>query len=395
VVKSAQVSLAERLRALRVSDGAAPVTQQALATVLGVSVPSISSWEQGKSIPPLARLRDYALAFAAEGTFAADTPTMPDDNDLSAPEELRRQSLVEELITLRDGAARPAGEIEPRSDTSTGTFWRFPDGAPIRIISTRMWPDGLNGLPYADPRHPNYVQALWDADRDATIELFGHLRAENPTSDVRFLTDDQVTQDDLTGHVVVLGQGDKLLQWNQDPVYGGSPLGYVAKRLELPLGTRVPEGGDPEFDGEFIVTLDADGRAAWFDRGVAPADVDVYRPRFLRESPGPKSPRLRINGFPQLEYDVGLLVRKPNELNLATTVTVCSGVFSRGTYGAVRALTDAQLRGRNESFIVEQFGATDDFWMLFYVPVFRGSTELPTITPDLARPFHRLRSSAD
>jgi hypothetical protein len=72
---------------------------------------------------------------------------------------------------------------------------------------------------------------------------------------------------------------------------------------------------------------------------------------------------------------------------------MCTGTFSRGTFGAVRALTDAALRTRNEHFLLEHFGGLDDFWMLFYVPIFRSVNGLETVTPDLGRPFHWLRDS--
>jgi hypothetical protein len=90
---------------------------------------------------------------------------------------------------------------------------------------------------------------------------------------------------------------------------------------------------------------------------------------------------------------VALLGRFPNPLNLSATVTICSGIFSRGTYGAVRALTDATLRARNERYLAGHFDL-QNFWLLLHVPVFPGPTGALTLTPDLTRPFHRLRSSA-
>jgi hypothetical protein len=213
---------------------------------------------------------------------------------------------------------------------------------------------------------------------------------------VRFLTADQATQDDLIGHVVVLGQADRLLFSTRHPAseYYATVLEFLAARLELPLGTHISPEGDPDLDGEFAVTTDADEKPTWFGPGVTPTRVEAYRPRFLRDTTEPGRPRLKDDGFPVLEYDVAMLARRPNQLNLASTVTICSGVFSRGTYGSVRALTDPALRNRNELYLTDHFGGLADFWLLFYVPVFRGPTGLSTVTPDLERPFHRLRSSA-
>ena len=45
-----ELTLAERLRALRVDHRSGRVTQQTLASVLGVSTPLISSWESGAAV---------------------------------------------------------------------------------------------------------------------------------------------------------------------------------------------------------------------------------------------------------------------------------------------------------------------------------------------------------
>jgi len=129
---------------------------------------------------------------------------------------------------------------------------------------------------------------------------------------------------------------------------------------------------------------------------------EVHRPVFLRDDQAAGRPwklsepaQPGDEGFPQLEYDVALLARLANPLNLDATLTLCAGIFSRGSYGAVRALTDAKLRGRNEKFLYERDRDADQraslrpFWMLVHVPVLGRET----ITPDLNRPFHRVRGS--
>ena len=58
-----------------------------------------------------------------------------------------------------------------------------------------------------------------------------------------------------------------------------------------------------------------------------------------------------------LAEDVGLLARVPNPLNSSRTLTICNGIHSRGVYGAVRSLTDAQLRDANERYIAANFGS--------------------------------------
>ena len=383
----AQRRLAERLRELRSEGSAAPLTQSQVAASLKASVALVSSWENGNAVPPEARLRAYARAFATPSTFDNDHPHVVDEASLSDEERVVERRLVDELLTLRNEASS-SGSPARGTGGLGGRFWHFPDGARIRIITTQMWADVLDSIPYADRRHPNFIESLYDADRDATIELFGHLRAENPTADVRFLTGGQVKQDDLTGHVVILGQGD--LVWG--------PLKYFGSRLGLPVTVRFPEGVDREYAAEFVVTTDASGTPTWFPRDVSPPRIEVHRPRFIQDQSGKT---FFIGDMPILEDDVALLARMPNPMNLSKTVTICTGVFSRGTYGAVRTLTDAHLRTSNEAFLMEHFGSFDNFWILLHVPVAGmrdpGDEELAaleTFTPDLRRPFHRLRLSS-
>jgi len=252
----------------------------------------------------------------------------------------------------------------------------------------------LRDNPYASRWHPNYIASVRNADMDATIELFGHVRAENPGSEVRFYRADELRRDHLTGHLIILGGGDALTMLTESAL---APVAWLVRRTELPVRTRVPPDGEEEYDSEFVVTIDEDGEPQ-----IHGAKEEVYRPTFLRDETAPLRPRLLAppelgeKGYPQLEYDVALLARQPNELNLSATLTICTGIFSRGTYGAVRALTDANLRARNEQYLYERFRDPESrsglrrFWMLIQVPVFQGDT----ITPDLNRPFHRLRQSS-
>jgi hypothetical protein len=360
-----------------------------VARAINASVPLVSSWESAKSTPPEERLRSYALYFCGDVGSEPEWAELPDLGTLSPDQESRRRELFNELVALRTDALG-AQETPARVGALGGWFWSFPDDSRIRIITTPSWDRLIGGIPYANPWHPNYIESLRDADRDATMELYGHIRAENPNADVRWLTADQATRNDLTGDVVILGQGDKLRQGSAEerqPV-----VNFLARRLELPVGTRLPEGGDPEYDSEFVVTCDEDGEPAYYPDGRKPEQEEVYRPTFLKDTETPGHPRSTRDGYPQLEYDVALIARMENELNLAATITICSGVFSRGTYGAVRALTDRNLRAKNEKFLADEFGR-QDFWLLTRVPVFQADGGAETVTPDLARPFHRLRSA--
>ena len=82
-----------------------------------------------------------------------------------------------------------------------------------------------------------------------------------------------------------------------------------------------------------------------------------------------------------LEEDVALLARLVNPYNSSRTLTICNGVYSRGVIGAVRALTDPQLRDANESYLAERFPG-GEFAVLMRVPVVAGKA----LSPDLGNP---------
>jgi hypothetical protein len=79
-----------------------------------------------------------------------------------------------------------------------------------------------------------------------------------------------------------------------------------------------------------------------------------------------------------LREDVALFARAVNPLNRKRTVTICHGMYGRGTYGAVRALTDALFRDRNAEFVQSRFGSSETYCILMRVPVIDGAT----LTPD-------------
>jgi hypothetical protein len=83
-----------------------------------------------------------------------------------------------------------------------------------------------------------------------------------------------------------------------------------------------------------------------------------------------------------LVEDVGLIARTPNPFNSSRSLTICNGIHSRGVLGAVRTLTDAQLRDHNEKYIVENFADPSNFAVLMRVSVMAGQT----MTPDFRNP---------
>ncbi len=88
---------------------------------------------------------------------------------------------------LRSGASSvgtapvSAGQPNPVSAPLNGGPWSFVDGEDVKIVCAR-WPDEkLADIPYTDVADPYDVQLLTCAELDALFELFGHLRAFNPS----------------------------------------------------------------------------------------------------------------------------------------------------------------------------------------------------------------------
>jgi hypothetical protein len=80
-----------------------------------------------------------------------------------------------------------------------------------------------------------------------------------------------------------------------------------------------------------------------------------------------------------LREDVALLARSVNPYNQERTVTACNGMYSRGTYGAVRILTDAKFRDRKADYIKNTFGDGTSYCIVTRVPIINGAP----VTPDL------------
>ncbi|SFS96410.1 helix-turn-helix domain-containing protein [Saccharopolyspora flava] len=318
--------LGARLRQLRRERG---LKQGELARVLGVAVSSVSQWENGVKVPPPSRLGDYATFFAVENPTRSGKIPSP----ASLGEEARRARAVlkQELDRLR---ADPAAPVE------VPDFWRFPDGGPVRILTGRV--PARNLSPLADPERRNYIGMSSYADGDSLIELYGHVRALNPDVDVRFDIARRIDPQDMQAHLVLLGSP------TMNPMRHQVRFGLPVRQIEV----------DDVGQGEIFEVAD-EGRQ--------------YRPT--------------LHGDRLIE-DVGLLARFPNPYDARRSLTLCSGVFTRGGFGAVRCLTDPLLRARNHEILRSRFGDSGNFGMLMRVPVVRNATA----TPDLSNPGTWIRS---
>ena len=79
-----------------------------------------------------------------------------------------------------------------------------------------------------------------------------------------------------------------------------------------------------------------------------------------------------------LREDVALFARAVSPFNRARTVTICSGMYGRGTYGVVRALTDAASATGILTICGTRFSDSETYCILTRVPIVEGVT----LTPD-------------
>jgi hypothetical protein len=331
----AALQLAARLKQLR--QQRPRLTQEKLAKALSeeesLSPATVSSWESLKTpkVPPEYRIRAYARFFASTRTIQGK-PKLFALSDLTEDEQKAYEKLETELLRLRNAAGGDSAEEEQTFTRS----WLFRDGARVTFVCAQL-PDSVIG-PLGDPENPNYTKLQTYADVDSLMELFGHIRAENPAATVHFRTPPDVNADDLTGHLILLGG----VVWNE-----------VTNRVSELANLPVRQVKDPPLESGEIFVSNASGEERQF------------WPKWTDESEK------------VLMEDVGLLARVPNPLNANRTLTICNGIHSRGVYGAVRSLTDAELRDGNERYIAENFGDAESFGILMSVQVIKNQTMTP------------------
>ncbi|MGH3988282.1 MAG: XRE family transcriptional regulator [Pseudonocardiaceae bacterium] len=339
-------ALASRLRALRLHHWDEAVKQPDLGRALGVGISSVSSWESADApkVPTEARLRGYATFFASRRSLDSDPPRLLRDDELTDEERGERDRLFTALRNLRAAAV---GEIDPSAATVPRNLWHFPDGGPVRIICGAL--KDKDRPPFASTKTHNYMALAGYADLDALVELFGHIRAENPGSDVRFELADSYKSEDLKAHLVLLG-GMARIQGE----------GRILPGTEIPV--RQVKDDSRDLDGEVFEIV-----------GSEP-------PRRIGPRLAGDDPRGAV------VEDVGLLLRTLNPHYSTRTLTICSGVFTRGVYGAVRCLTDKGLREENSEYLRSRFADAPTFGLLMRVQV----VDHTVPTPDLRVEKNRL-----
>jgi hypothetical protein len=348
-------TLAQRLKTLREEHWPGlGLTQQQLARALAggkkLSIASISSYENpDKPVPPTSRLSAYATFFATPRSWESEPYRVLPVTELTAEERNVREALLQELLGLRNAALLHNPAAAPTPVTSPG-LWSFPEKQDVTIVCAQLPLDLRQDFTYANPESPDYVSLYTYADLDALLELHGHVRATNPTNLVTFkAAAKDVKADDYTSNLVVLGGTD----WN-----------FLTEKLHrlinLPIKSLPRETED--------------------DPGGFQAGDRLFVPKLEEGEQGK-----------QLTEDVALFYRGPSPFNVKRTVTICYGMYGRGTYGVVRALTDGRFRDRNEDYLRERFDTSRPFSIVSRVKV----VETEVLTPDWTLPESRLYEWAE
>jgi hypothetical protein len=364
-----RIRLANRLRGLREQWlPARRVTQLQVADVLGqVSVPLISSYESKTNprLPTPARVEEYAILFGAPRCFELRPPRLLGLHEMTEEERRSVADLARELTQLRKDAlgASDPGVLRPSTNPTIAQSLdsgplRFRDNNTITIVCGQWSPEMLNQVSHIDKYDPDYVELLQYSDLDALFELYGHLRAANPMNQVNLRVAGSLTPDDYQSHLVLLGGVD----WN-------TAATNLLPMLQLPV-QQIANWDKP--DGQYF-EVDADGKQV------------RHRARLERRSS--KEDQISSAGSAAddsqiLIEDVAMFARAVNPVNRKRTVTIFLGMYGRGTYGAVRALTHNLFRDRNAEHVQSQFGDSDTYCVLTRVEIFDGATLTPDWTTD-------------
>jgi transcriptional regulator with XRE-family HTH domain len=312
--------LAERLRDLREQER---LTQKQLAGVLGGSDATISLWEKPGSdrLPPAPRLAAYARLFCTSRSFAGDRPRLLGPGELTEQERERESELYDELIALRERAQSTNDPATAKGQRNA--IWHFPDPIAVSIVCS----NAVEPPPHAQHGHLNYSRYAKYADLDALVEVFGQVRADNLERMIRILPTVRLAQDFALNHLILIGGA------------ASDAASLFAQDIPLPAPKEIP-GTDP------VTHL--------FKCTVGDETREFKSTRDEEET---------------LVQDVGLIARSPHPLIPGGTVTLLSGITSRGVHGAALCFIDSHLRDTNQRYLESAFGNVESFCILMNIPV--------------------------
>ena len=301
-----------------------------------VASATLSSWESttNPKTPPAARISTYARFFSTPRSMEGGTPPRT-RRRTTQPSWSGSVNSKHELSDL--AGANPKPDI--RSSSKPDRDRDLPDGA---CLGTEPTGEGAGSELHKMHQY---------GDLDALIDLYGHLRAENPTLDVFHRLTSDVVSDDLTSHVVLLGG----VGWNK-----------VTRRFQEPSsGPDYPGGSGRLDDRRHLQVATADGD-------------DFHYPEY--EDLGDGS---------ELIADVGYLARLRQPVQGQPYAHDLQ--WNPQPRGIRRStLPDrSRVRDENERYIADQFPG-GEFAILLRVPVVTNET----LSPDLQDPDSHTRVGA-
>jgi transcriptional regulator with XRE-family HTH domain len=316
--------LAERLRALREQQH---LTQKQLAKVLGgaetISIATVSLWEKPGSdrLPPPQRLEAYARLFCTSRSFDGDRPRLLSSGELTEQERERERELYDELVALRERAQSTSTLATAKGQRSA--IWHFADPIAVSIVCS----DAPEPPPYAEPSDLNYSRYARYADLDALVEVFGQVKADNPVRMIRILPTTRLGQDFALNHLIIIGGA------------ASNAASLFAQDIPVPVAVEVPDSEPPTH----LFSCSVEGETRKF--------------RSTRDDER------------NMVHDVGLIARGPHPIIPGGTVTLLSGITSRGVHGAALCFIDPHVRDTNERYLESTFGNVDSFCILMNIPV--------------------------
>jgi hypothetical protein len=259
--------------------------------------------------------------FCTSRSFDGDRPRLLRSDELTEQERERATELYDELIALRERAQ--STNVPALAKAQRSAIWHFPDPIAVSIVCS----DAVDPPPYAQHGHLNYSRYAKYADLDAMVEVFGQVKADNPERMIRILPTVALGQDFALNHLIIIGGAAS----------GAASL--FAQDIPLPTPEEIP-GTDP-VTHLFECTLGEETRkfrSAWDEEGA-------------------------------LVQDVGLIARSPHPIIPGGTVTLLSGITSRGVHGTALCFIDSHVRDTNEGYLQSAFGNVESFCILMNIPV--------------------------
>jgi hypothetical protein len=223
---------------------------------------------------------------------------------------------------------------------------QFLPGEAITIVCSQLTDAQRAEIAHTEPDDPDYIESYKYADLDALVELLLSMRTLNPTNPIAVGLAGELTADDLTAHLIVLGGVD----------VNAVTAAVLTDLQHVPVSQLKRETGEDA--GAFSVRFPGGERRQ-------------LKPVISRE-----------HGKTTLREDVAHFLRAPNPYNRLRTLTIFNGMHSRGSYGVVRALTDPKIGGRNADHLARRFPGVDTYSIVCRVKIVANEVVVPDWTAD-------------